>query len=112
VRIGGALLVRDARIELRQGTRLAADTDLGLVPLAAFVAERRLGDRASLSFDVEGLGATQGRAIDAVLKLHYRVGSRWTLGAGYRTLEGGADVEQVFTFAWIHYGVASLRYEF
>jgi hypothetical protein len=35
-----------------------------------------------------------------------------TLGAGYRTIEGGADVDAVYTFAWLHFGVVSLRYRF
>ena len=37
---------------------------------------------------------------------------RWTLGAGYRTIEGGADVESVYNFAWLHFGVVSVRYGF
>jgi hypothetical protein len=112
LQVGGAVLVRDASIELRQGPIAARDTDLGLVPLASFAAERRLGDRTSVLFDVDGLGAPQGRAIDALLKFNVRMGDNWWLGAGYRTIEGGADVESVFTFAWIHFGVVSAAYRF
>jgi hypothetical protein len=112
VEIGAALLTRDARIELRQGATAARDTDLGFVPLASFGVTRRLGDRAALVFDIEGLGSPQGRAIDALLRIDWSLSSRWTIGAGFRTIEGGADVDAVYTFAWLHFGVISLRYGF
>jgi hypothetical protein len=112
VEIGAALLTRDAKIEVSQGNATARDTDLGFVPLASFSFTRRLADRAALVFDVEGLGSKQGRAIDALLKLDFALSDRWTLGAGYRTIEGGADVDTVYNFAWLHFGVASLRYRF
>jgi hypothetical protein len=37
------------------------------------------------------------------------VGRRWTVEAGYRMVEGGADVASVYTFAWLHSGVVSIR---
>jgi hypothetical protein len=110
--VGAALLTRDAKIELRQGDTAARDTDLGFVPLASFALTRRLSDRAAFVFDIEGLGSKQGRAIDALLKVDFALSDRWALGVGYRTIEGGADVEAVYNFAWLHFGVASLRYRF
>jgi hypothetical protein len=112
VEIGAALLTRDAKIEVRQGDTIARDTDLGFVPLASFALTRRLSDRATFVFDIEGLGSKQGRAIDALLKIDVALADRWTLGAGYRTIEGGADVDTVYNFAWLHFGVVSLRYRF
>jgi hypothetical protein len=112
VRIGAALLTRDAKIEVRQAGKAAEDRDLGFVPLAHFSATRTLGDRASFVFDLEGLGSPQGRALDGVIKVDFRLTDRCTLGAGYRTIEGGADVESVYTFAWLHFGVVSLGYRF
>ena len=112
VEIGAALLTRDAKIELRQGGQTARDTDLGFVPLASFMLSRRLSDRAAFVVDVEGLGSKQGRAVDALLKVEVGLSDRWALGVGYRTIEGGADVDAVYNFAWLHFGVASLRYRF
>jgi hypothetical protein len=112
LQVGAAGLVRDAKIELRQAGVTARDTDLGLVPLAYFSARYRLTDKASVLFDFEGLGAKQGRALDGILKVDYDLGKGVTLGAGYRTLEGGADVERVYTFAWLHYAAVSLGYRF
>ena len=112
LQIGGAGLIRDAKIELRQAALTARDTDLGLVPLAYFSARYRLSDRTSVLFDFEGLGSKQGRALDGILKVNYDLGNGVTLGAGYRALEGGADVKRVYTFAWLHYAAVSLGYRF
>jgi hypothetical protein len=46
--------------------------------------------------------------VDAALRLGYDAGGPWMVQAGYRTLEGGADVRDVYSFAWLHYAVASL----
>jgi hypothetical protein len=40
------------------------------------------------------------------------VGDRWTVAAGYRMVEGGADVAAVYTFAWLHSVVLSVRVSF
>ena len=112
LRAGGTVLVRDANIRLSQGETTADDPDLGLVPLLAFDATRRLNTRWSVELDVEGLGAPQGRAIDAALALQYQWNDRLTARLGYRTLEGGADNDSVYTFAWAHYALAGIRYRF
>ena len=43
-------------------------------------------------------------------KMRYDLTDRWHLGAGYRTLEGGADNDSVYSFAWFHYAFISLEY--
>jgi hypothetical protein len=48
--------------------------------------------------------------VDAALKLGYDIDRSWTVSAGYRTLEGGADVDEVYAFAWLHYLVGSVAY--
>jgi hypothetical protein len=62
--------------------------------------------------DFEGLGASQGRAFDIATKLGYAISDRWEIAFGYRTIEGGADVEQVYIFAWLHFAVGSIRLRF
>lgn len=42
----------------------------------------------------------------------YDSGRGWTVAAGYRTVEGGADVDAVYTFAWLRYAVVSAVYRF
>jgi hypothetical protein len=64
--------------------------------------------RWQLGLDADALAGGPGRAIDAALKLGYDPGGRWAVHAGYRTVEGGADVPEVYSFAWLHYAVASV----
>jgi hypothetical protein len=110
--IGATAFVRDARVALRQGDVAAEDTDVGGVPLAHLRAEARLTDRWSLVFDLDGSAAPQGRAIDFGGRLRYAVNDRLALGVGYRTIEGGADVDQVYNFAWINAVTGSLVVRF
>jgi hypothetical protein len=106
--VGFTAKLRDAEIRLRQGATSARDTDLGFVPLLHLAADWRFAPRGHLLFDFDGLAGGPGRAFDSGLKLGYQLGDRWTIAAGYRTLEGGADVDAVYNFAWLHYGVLSV----
>jgi hypothetical protein len=108
-KIGFTGFVRDARIALRQGNTFAEDTDVGFVPLVHLKGEARLSDSWRFNLDFEGLGAPQGRAFDISAKMGYALSDTWELGFGYRTIEGGADVERVYNFAWLHFVVASIR---
>jgi hypothetical protein len=46
------------------------------------------------------------------LKLRYDLSKNWTLSGGYRMLEGGADTDDVYTFAWLHYAAVSVSFRF
>ena len=61
---------------------------------------------------LDALGGGPGRAIDLALKLGYDFSRRWALTFGYRTVEGGADVDDVYNFAWFNYAVVSGVYKF
>jgi hypothetical protein len=108
---GATLKARDANIALTQGAVQANRANTGVVPLLSLYVRRDLSERWSAIFDLEGLAAPQGRAIDAAFKVRYRVTDRIGLNAGYRMLEGGADNERVYTFAWLHYGLLALDYQ-
>lgn len=110
--IGGSLKVRDAKIELRQGDTTSKDTDLGLVPLVYFAADYRVAERWHVVFDFDGLAGGPGRAIDLSLKLRYDVNDHWAVTAGYRMLEGGVDIDDVYNFAWFNSAVVSGVYRF
>ena len=110
--LGAAVLVRDADITLEQGDKRQSRDDLGLVPLLHLYGEYRFNDRASVILDMEGAWSTMGRAIDAALKAQYNFDSGLYLETGYRTLEGGADNDDVYTFAWLHYALVAAGYRF
>jgi len=106
--LGFTAKIRDASIALSQGATRGRKDDLGFVPLLHLAGDWRPADRWSLSLDADALAGGPGRAIDASLGLGYRLDESWSLRAGYRAVEGGADVESVYTFAWIHYATASV----
>jgi len=106
--LGLTAKVRDASIRLVQGSTTSRKDDLGFVPLLHLAGDWRPGSRWSVSFDADALAGGPGRAVDASLKLGYDLDHRWSIRAGYRTLEGGADVDPVYSFAWLHYAVASV----
>jgi len=110
--LGFSAKVRDAKIALSQGDTSSEDTDVGFVPLLSFAANYRLADRWYLIFDFEGLAGGPGRALDVALKVGYDFNENWGLTAGYRTVEGGADIEEVYNFAWFQYAVVSGVFRF
>ncbi|MCH8500141.1 MAG: hypothetical protein LAT63_16840 [Marinobacter sp.] len=109
---GATVLIRDANVRLSQGSTRADDPDLGVVPLLSLQARRMLAHQWGLELDLEGLGAPQGRAIDASVALVYQLSPQLEGRLGYRTLEGGADNDSVYTFAWTHFGLLGLSYRF
>ncbi len=111
-RIGFTGVIRDANIELRQGALRANDDDLGFVPALHLSGEYRFDDRWLFTLDFDGLAGGPGRLFDVAVTLEYDLSERWRIGGGYRTLEGGADTDDVYTFAWLHYGVLKLNYRF
>lgn len=111
-RAGLTALVRDAEIELRQGTSYSSKTNTGVVPLLHVSGDWRFAERWNLAGVIDGAYASQGRAVDLSLKLGYDLSDRWRLSGGYRTIEGGSDGDDVYTFAWLHAAVVSLTYGF
>lgn len=104
--------VRDAKIELKQPNVTASDSDLGFVPLLNLGFDYRLAERWGLLFDVDGLAGGPGRAIDGSLELHFQYNPNLSFSAGYRTLEGGVDIDRLYNFAWLNFGVISVMYDF
>ena len=110
--VGFTAKIRDAKIALSQGDSESEDTDTGFVPLLAFAADYRFADRWHFLLDFEGLAGGPGRAVDLSLKVGYDIDDRWGVTAGYRTVEGGADIEEVYNFAWFQYAVVSGVFRF
>ncbi len=110
--IGVTAKIRDASIELESGTRRAEKKNTGFVPLINFSIIWRFS--SSLGFLLEGdaLAAPQGRAEDVQLGILFGPWRRVSVRAGYRILEGGADNDEVYSFALLHYAVLGVSYEF
>jgi len=112
LRLGGTLFVRDAKIELEQNGITASDSDVGVVPLLNFAAEYYPAKRWRIVAELDGLASSQGRAFDFTLRGYYDLSDQWSVGLGYRTIEGGADNDEVYNFAWLHSIVAAVAFRF
>jgi hypothetical protein len=112
--VGLTAKVRDAVIALEQhgaeGRVEGRKDDLGFVPLLHLAGEWRLAPEWRLALDADALAGGPGRAVDAALTVGYDLNDRWRIRGGYRTVEGGADVAEVYTFAWLHSGVLSVEW--
>jgi len=109
---GVTVKVRDAETRLEAGGTSAAKTNVGAVPLVNFKFERRLGARATFQLEGDALAAPQGRAEDIFAGILVHAGKQWSIKAGYRFLEGGADNDEVYTFALVHYLAAGVVVRF
>jgi len=108
--IGGTAKIRDAKIELSQGSTSSRDTDVGFVPLLYVRGDWNFLENWHLELDADGLGGGPGRAEDISIKVAYDIEDQWSVSGGYRLLEGGVDVESVYNFAWFNYAVFSFTY--
>jgi hypothetical protein len=112
MRLGATLLVRDAKIELEQNGVSASDSDFGFAPLLSFSTEWAFARGWTAILDFEGLAGGPGRALDLAVKVRYALNDEWSVGAGYRTLEGGVDSDDVYSFSWFHFAFLTLGYQF
>jgi hypothetical protein len=111
-RAGLTAKVRDARIGLASGSLSAEKTNTGVVPLFYGGARYAPGGRFTADLDVDGAWAPQGYAVDLALRAEWRISGKTSAFAGYRFLDGGADNDEVYTFATFHYVTAGLSLRF
>ncbi|MBN2465285.1 hypothetical protein JXD38_06650 [candidate division WOR-3 bacterium] len=109
--LGLTAKIRDAEIRLEYVSKSdsgASKTNTGFVPIISFRADWSLSQRFGLVLDGDALGVPQGRAEDVTAALRFAVNDRIDVRAGYRVLEGGSDVDEVYGFALFHYAVAGV----
>ena len=100
--------IRDARIGLKSGTLESSKDNLGFVPLINFRLFLPVHDQLGFLFSGDALAAPQGRAEDVLAALTYGISDGLRIKVGYRLLEGGAENDEVYTFALINYVVFGL----
>jgi hypothetical protein len=101
--------IRAAEISL-YGAEAGRKPNVGFVPLINVHLEWYPGGgELGLLVDADALVAPQGRAEDVLLAFSWTLREGLALHAGYRTLEGGADNDEVYNFTWLHYAVIGLR---
>ena len=108
VGLGLTAKIRDAEVSLSGDGLESRKTNVGVVPLVNFLMEWRGGDRMTVLLEGDALAAPQGRAEDLLAAVSYRATENVELRAGYRILEGGADNDEVYSFALFHYAVVGV----
>ncbi len=101
--LGFTAKIRDASISLEDKQKKTEKKNTGFVPLLNFKMEWMFSESLGILLEGDGLAAPQGRAEDVLVALEYRPTERVLLKAGYRVLEGGVDVAEVYNFTLVNY---------
>ncbi|MBD3237631.1 MAG: hypothetical protein GF330_13075 [Candidatus Eisenbacteria bacterium] len=107
--IGLTAKIRDAEIRVASDERTASKANTGFVPLIAFAFDWALSDGVHLRVEGDALVGPQGRAEDLFIGLTHPLSGHMLLRGGYRLLEGGADVDEVYNFTLIHYAALGVE---
>lgn len=108
--LGLTAKIRDAEIRLSSQGQTAEKINVGFVPIINFRLWWKIDEEFSLLLDGDALAAPQGRAADIQLAAAYRLSDDFTIRAGYRILEGGADNDEVYNFSLFHYASVGLSF--
>lgn len=103
VGLGFTMKIRDASISLQDNVKKTEKKNTGFVPLLNFKLDWMFAERFGLLLEGDALAAPQGRAEDVLFALQYGLNDKVRLKLGYRLLEGGADVDEVYNFTLINY---------
>lgn len=100
--------IRDARVSLTndEGAR-DWKNDLGFVPLVHVFTEYRF-DKFSIYFEGDGLAGGPGRAFDLFLGGRVSLSQFVSAKFGYRMLEGGANIDEVYNFTLVNFATVGL----
>jgi len=110
--IGFTAKIRDAEIALESNTQSTSKTNTGFVPLLNLFLKWRFSEDFGLQIEADALAAKQGRAEDVNVALFYEINRSMEFKVGYRIVEGGANVDEVYNFALINYLTAALTIRF
>jgi hypothetical protein len=110
--LGLTAKIRDAKIALSSSELASEKTNVGFVPLINFRLLWYFGDQVGLLLYGDALAAPQGRAEDVQIAVLFDFSERFSLRAGYRILEGGADNSEVYNFSLFHYAAVGITYSF
>jgi len=112
--IGFTAKIRDAAVKVEGEGKSSEKANVGFVPLLNIKFEWLFSDKWSLLLDGDAAAAPQGqgRAEDILIALQFRFNEMFAIKFGYRILEGGADVQETYNFALIHYIVVGTTIHF
>jgi len=103
VGIGFTAKIRDATVRLTSENGVSdRKDDIGFVPLLHIFTAYQLPGW-TLFLEGDGLAGGPGRAFDFFLGGKVPLHDKFELKAGYRILEGGADIDEVYNFTLINF---------
>ncbi len=101
--LGATLLLRDAAITINDYNMPVKFTNVGVAPLISYLIAWNPTNRMSVLSYGDGFGVKQGRAIDVYAGVKYQITNFLSANLGYRLLDGGSDVESIYTMALYQY---------
>ena len=101
--LGATLLVRDASITMNDYNRPVKFTNVGVAPLISYRIGWNPSNRITVLSYGDGFAVKQGRAIDVYAGIKYQFNNLLSANLGYRLLDGGSDVESIYTMALYQY---------
>lgn len=110
--IGFTAKIRDADTIISQGGVSRNYDNVGFVPLIYLEYQKSLESNWLFHTSLDGLAGGPGRAFDWAIKFRKKISDLATLGIGTRFLDGGADNDEVFTFALFQYYTAEVIFHF
>lgn len=104
-RVGAGLTakIRDANVRFSNESVSTNFDNIGFVPLLNFYAAYKPSEHWSVLVEGDALGSRFGRAEDIFAGASYNISRAVGFKAGYRVLEGGANVDEIYNFTWINY---------
>ncbi|MBN1621610.1 MAG: hypothetical protein JW871_03365 [Endomicrobiales bacterium] len=111
LKIGFTAKIRDASIKIASASKTSEKKNTGFVPLLNFGAEYEIAPKFSIVFDADALAGGPGRAEDVLLAGSYKTSDSLKIKLGYRIVEGGADVTEVYNFALLNYFIIGFTYK-
>jgi len=101
--LGATAKIRDAAISIADSSHISEKTDIGFVPIIRFSLTWKFLDPLAFVLEGDALAAPQGRAEDISVSIQGKFSKGSSVKLGYRVLEGGSDVEAVYSFTWVNY---------
>jgi hypothetical protein len=111
--LGFTAKIRDAEVGLRGAGKKTEYLNTGFVPLLNFSVRWSFACRLAIILEGDALASPggQGRVEDVLLAFRYER-DHIGLSIGYRLLEGGADVGDVYNFTMLHYVAAGMSFTY
>jgi hypothetical protein len=112
VGVGLTAKIRDADVRFTNESVSTHFDNVGFVPLLNIAVTYQPDEHWRLLLEADALGSRFGRAEDIFVGGAYNLSKAIGLKAGYRVVEGGADVDDVYNFTWINYASVGLLLSF